>query len=228
AAPTGAAFAKVGAPRDIKRKVKRVKRELVDIEPKLDALRRTVDDLRRASEGLAAETRAARAELAEAPAERGLLPDFRRLGALVRLQAARSQRNTVANRLLSTRQRTFFVLAERDEQIARIETLVQRSRREGSERLPNWSLDGSLITYSADWEAVSMCESSGRWFVNTGLFDGGLQFLPSTWIGFGGGELARYAHQATKKQQIAIAERVLAVQGPKAWPNCFRPLPFHF
>jgi Transglycosylase-like domain len=84
---------------------------------------------------------------------------------------------------------------------------------------------GKLITYSADWEGVSMCESSGRWHINTGLFDGGLQFLPSTWWMFGGGEYARFAFQATKKQQIDIAERVLAVQGPKAWPNCFKPLP---
>jgi hypothetical protein len=84
---------------------------------------------------------------------------------------------------------------------------------------------GSIVTYSADWEAVALCESSGNWQIDA-YFDGGLQFLPSTWIGFGGGELARYAHQATKTEQIAIAERVLAIQGPKAWPNCFEPLPF--
>ena len=82
---------------------------------------------------------------------------------------------------------------------------------------------GSIVTYSADWEAVAMCESSGNWQIDA-YFDGGLQFLPSTWIGFGGGELARYAYQATKTEQIAIAERVLAIQGPKAWPNCFHPL----
>ncbi len=58
--------------------------------------------------------------------------------------------------------------------------------------------------------------------------NGGLQFHPLTWLGFGGAEFGRYAHQASKIEQIAIAERVLAIQGPGAWPNCFEPLPFHF
>ena len=86
---------------------------------------------------------------------------------------------------------------------------------------------GDLITYSADWEEVSMCESSGNWHIDS-HHDGGLQFLPATWLGFGGGEFARYAYQATKNQQIYIAERVLAIQGSGAWPTCFRSLPIHF
>ena len=76
---------------------------------------------------------------------------------------------------------------------------------------------------SADsvWDRVAMCESSGNWSINTGNgYYGGLQFSASTWSGFGGGQYASYAHQASKSQQIAIAQKVLATQGPGAWPTC--------
>ena len=73
----------------------------------------------------------------------------------------------------------------------------------------------------ADWDAIAMCESGGNWHID-GYYDGGLQFHPSTWLGYGGGQYARYAWQATREQQIAIAERVLKGQGPGAWPNCFQ------
>lgn len=76
-------------------------------------------------------------------------------------------------------------------------------------------------TSEADWDAIAMCESGGNWQID-GYYDGGLQFHPSTWLGYGGGQYARYAWQATREQQIAIAERVLKGQGPGAWPNCFQ------
>ncbi|MFH9794960.1 transglycosylase family protein [Streptomyces virginiae] len=49
---------------------------------------------------------------------------------------------------------------------------------------------------------------------------GGPQFSPSTWVAFGGSQYAPYANQATKQQQILIAEKVLASQGQRAWPSC--------
>lgn len=72
----------------------------------------------------------------------------------------------------------------------------------------------------ADWYAIAQCESGGNWHIDS-TYDGGLQFHPNTWLGYGGGQYARYAWQATPEQQIAIAEKVLAGQGPGAWPNCF-------
>jgi hypothetical protein len=72
----------------------------------------------------------------------------------------------------------------------------------------------------ADWDAIAMCESGGNWHIDS-TYDGGLQFHPDTWLGYGGAQYARYAWQATREQQIAIAEKVLASQGPGAWPNCF-------
>ncbi|MFB6894213.1 transglycosylase family protein [Kitasatospora sp. NPDC056327] len=73
----------------------------------------------------------------------------------------------------------------------------------------------------ATWDKVAQCESGGNWSINTGNgFYGGLQFTGSTWAGFGGTAFAARADLATKDQQIAVAEKVLAVQGPGAWPVC--------
>ncbi|MET8626355.1 transglycosylase family protein [Kitasatospora sp. NPDC004669] len=71
------------------------------------------------------------------------------------------------------------------------------------------------------WDAVAQCESGGNWAINTGNgYYGGLQFTSSTWAAYGGTAYAAQANQATKAQQIAVAEKVLASQGPGAWPVC--------
>ncbi|MGC1207966.1 MAG: transglycosylase family protein, partial [Ornithinimicrobium sp.] len=71
------------------------------------------------------------------------------------------------------------------------------------------------------WDRVAACESSGNWSISTGNgYYGGVQFYQPTWVGYGGREYASYAHRATKAEQIAIARRVLAAQGPGAWPVC--------
>ncbi|WP_348730623.1 transglycosylase family protein, partial [uncultured Mycolicibacterium sp.] len=76
-----------------------------------------------------------------------------------------------------------------------------------------------------EWDQVARCESGGNWAINTGNgYHGGLQFSPSTWSGHGGGEFAPAAYLATKEEQIAVAERVLASQGKGAWPSCGGPL----
>ncbi|GAA1474702.1 transglycosylase family protein [Corynebacterium felinum] len=71
------------------------------------------------------------------------------------------------------------------------------------------------------WDTLAQCEAGGNWSINTGNgFYGGLQFTPSTWLGFGGGEFAPMAHMATREEQIAVAQRVQKVQGWGAWPAC--------
>lgn len=68
------------------------------------------------------------------------------------------------------------------------------------------------------WDRVAECESSGRWDINTGNgYYGGLQFSPQTWREFGGTGMP---HEASKAEQIAVAERTLAGQGWNAWPVC--------
>jgi LysM repeat protein len=76
---------------------------------------------------------------------------------------------------------------------------------------------------STVWDKVAACESGGRWSINThNGYYGGLQFSPRTWSGFGGRKYASSANKASKAEQIAIARRVLASQGPRAWPTCGR------
>jgi hypothetical protein len=77
------------------------------------------------------------------------------------------------------------------------------------------------------WDQLAQCETGGNWSANTGNgFGGGLQFMHqrsySTWLSFGGGEFAPHPWEASREQQIDIAERVLASSGYGAWPGCSR------
>ena len=75
------------------------------------------------------------------------------------------------------------------------------------------------------WDRLAQCESGGNWAINTGNgYYGGLQFSASTWRAFGGTQYAPRAHQASRAEQIATAERTLAAQGWGAWPACSRKL----
>ncbi|MFC8096450.1 transglycosylase family protein [Streptomyces sp. NPDC057301] len=74
---------------------------------------------------------------------------------------------------------------------------------------------------ASEWDAVAQCEAGGNWSINTGNgYYGGLQFSASTWAAYGGTAYASTADQASKAQQIEIAEKVLAGQGKGAWPHC--------
>lgn len=84
---------------------------------------------------------------------------------------------------------------------------------------------GSAANAATGWDEVAACESGGNWSTNTGNgYYGGLQFSQQTWDSFGGSQYASSADQASKSQQIAVAEKVLAQQGQGAWPNCGGPL----
>jgi len=87
------------------------------------------------------------------------------------------------------------------------------------------ALLGPATAASADsgvnWDAVAQCESGGNWSINTGNgFRGGLQFTQGTWAAYGGTQYAGSANQASREQQIAVAEKVLKGQGIGAWPVC--------
>ncbi|MFG1791046.1 transglycosylase family protein [Nocardia sp. NPDC049149] len=79
----------------------------------------------------------------------------------------------------------------------------------------------SLATATAsahNWDAVAQCESGGNWGIETGNgFSGGLQFTQSTWEANGG---VGSPSNASRAEQIRVAESVLATQGPGAWPVC--------
>ena len=77
------------------------------------------------------------------------------------------------------------------------------------------------------WDELARCETGGNWAANTGNgYGGGLQFAHgpgwSTWRAFGGTEFTADPWDATREQQIVVAERVLARSGWSAWPGCAR------
>jgi hypothetical protein len=77
---------------------------------------------------------------------------------------------------------------------------------------------GTANADSVNWDAIAQCESGGNWSINTGNgYSGGLQFTQSTWRSHGG---QGSAHNASRAEQIRVAENVLANQGIGAWPVC--------
>ena len=85
---------------------------------------------------------------------------------------------------------------------------------------PSYS-GGSSSGGGVNWDAIAACESGGNWGTSTGNgFYGGLQFSQGTWDAYGGGQYSSTAAGASRSQQIAVAQRVLAGQGIGAWPVC--------
>jgi resuscitation-promoting factor RpfE len=77
---------------------------------------------------------------------------------------------------------------------------------------------GAAGADSVNWDAIAQCESGGNWSINTGNgYFGGLQFSPATWRANGGSGMP---HQASREEQIRVAENTLRTQGIGAWPTC--------
>ena len=76
------------------------------------------------------------------------------------------------------------------------------------------------------WDRLAQCESSGNWAINSGNgFYGGLQFLPATWDGFGGGAFAPRADLASRESSKSSWPSASSPkQGWNAWPECSRKL----
>lgn len=74
---------------------------------------------------------------------------------------------------------------------------------------------------TVNWDALAQCESGGNWSADTGNgFYGGLQISQATWQANGG---VGSPEDASRAQQIQVAQRIMATQGPKAWPGCTSP-----
>ncbi|MEU8436675.1 transglycosylase family protein [Streptomyces sp. NPDC029216] len=87
--------------------------------------------------------------------------------------------------------------------------------------LPLLAATSASAADTATWDKVADCESGGTWSANFGSGAyGGLQFTLEQWKSAGGLEYAERPDLASRSQQIAVAERVLASQGPEAWPLC--------
>jgi hypothetical protein len=77
---------------------------------------------------------------------------------------------------------------------------------------------GTAHADGVNWDAVASCESGGNWAINTGNgYYGGLQFTMGTWQSNGG---SGSPHNASREEQIRVANNVLQSQGIGAWPVC--------
>ncbi|MCU1680067.1 MAG: transglycosylase [Amycolatopsis sp.] len=88
----------------------------------------------------------------------------------------------------------------------------------GSKAPPN-----PVIGDGSAWDRIAACESGGNWAINTGNgYYGGLQFDKQTWNAYGGSQYAALPSQATREQQISVAEKVRDGRGGSysAWPVC--------
>jgi hypothetical protein len=81
---------------------------------------------------------------------------------------------------------------------------------------------GSAVAEGSIWDRLARCESGGNWAANSGNgYYGGLQFDQATWRANGGNRFAPYPHQASREEQIAIAQRIRNARGNyRAWPTC--------
>lgn len=87
--------------------------------------------------------------------------------------------------------------------------------------IPLLGAAGAHAADASTWDRVAECESGGMWSADLGNgYYGGLQFSQEVWKSYGGESYAERADLASRSQQIAVAEKVLEDQGPKAWPSC--------
>ena len=112
-----------------------------------------------------------------------------------------------------------FVASAHETREAKPAVIVRGTKK--AEKEGNTGAAAPAVADGSVWDAIAQCESGGDWSINTGNgYQGGLQFNPGTWAAYGGTAYAPTADQATREQQIAIAERTQAAQGWGAWPAC--------
>ena len=71
---------------------------------------------------------------------------------------------------------------------------------------------------SGVWDQLAQCESGGDWSINTGNgYYGGLQFSQGSWNAAGG---SGSPANASREEQIRVAENLQSMQGWGAWPSC--------
>ena len=74
------------------------------------------------------------------------------------------------------------------------------------------------LAREAMWTRIAQCESTNNWSINTGNgYYGGLQFDLPTWRSVNGQDFAPYPHQATRAEQITVANRLYAIRGTQPW-----------
>lgn len=96
---------------------------------------------------------------------------------------------------------------------------VTEERRVGTKTTTTSSSGtGINLSRAAMWDRIAQCESTGNWSINTGNgYYGGLQFNKRTWDSVNGTDFASYPHQASRAEQITVANRLYAQRGTSPW-----------
>ena len=71
--------------------------------------------------------------------------------------------------------------------------------------------------YDPRWNKIAECETGENWRAQGPTYQGGLGIFAQTWKGNGGYEFAQNAGDATKEEQVIVAERIRAKYGFRAW-----------
>lgn len=71
---------------------------------------------------------------------------------------------------------------------------------------PEWLAELDTPPHSY-WDKVAQCETVSNW-KDRGNFAGGLGIAYTTWLGFGGEEFAPKQYEATREEQIIVANRI--------------------
>jgi hypothetical protein len=87
--------------------------------------------------------------------------------------------------------------------------------------IPLLGATGASAATGTTWDQVAKCETDGSWSANNGDgYYGGLHIAQEDWDKYGGLDYATRADQASRSQQIAVAEKILADQGVGYWSTC--------
>ncbi|MFI2434764.1 transglycosylase family protein [Streptomyces sp. NPDC018693] len=87
--------------------------------------------------------------------------------------------------------------------------------------IPLLGASGASAADGTVWDKVAECETGGSWSADEGNGEyGGLSLTQDDWEAYGGLDYAPSADQASRKQQIAVAQKLLAEKGVGAWGTC--------
>ncbi|MEH0544807.1 transglycosylase family protein [Streptomyces sp. B21-105] len=88
--------------------------------------------------------------------------------------------------------------------------------------IPLLAASGASAADGTVWDKVAQCETGGSWSADDGGDgeSGGLSLTQQDWNTYGGLDYAASPDLASRNQQIAVAQKVLAAKGIGAWGTC--------
>ncbi|MFE9442441.1 transglycosylase family protein [Streptomyces sp. NPDC006602] len=87
--------------------------------------------------------------------------------------------------------------------------------------IPLLGATGASAATGTTWDQVANCETGGSWSQDKGDgYYGGLHIAQEDWEQYSGLDFASSPDQASRSQQIAVAEKILAAKGVGYWSTC--------